>query len=196
MSTPKGPDVRSTTTEGQYTEGWRFLTEDRTLEVQQYGKLVQLFGKGLMTWDAWMLLGRHVDVSTRNLQVIMEGSFLDTVDVSVQVSSGSANADLTFVGAKNTLRVGFVVHIPAKYTGGTVSTSYRGASKTYSETSGPGATPAWTYVCKPLQTGQQITAAIPVGQKFFTFVFSDRRFKCQIFLFVVINLSEVQYSFP
>ena len=165
MSTPKGPDVRSTAAQGSYTEGWRFLTEDLTLEIQQYGKLVQLFGKGLMTWDAWMLLGRHTDVSTRNLQVIMEGSFLDTVDVSVQVSSGAANADLTFVGAKNTLRVGFVVHIPAKYTGGTVSTSYRCASKTYSATSGPGATPAWTYVCKPLQTGQQITVAIPVGQK-------------------------------
>ncbi len=164
MSFPKGPDVQSKVQQGQYTEGWRFLAEDTTLAPNQYSRLVQKYGKGLLTWDMWMLLGRHFDVSTRNLQVLSEGSFLSTVDVAIQTTPVTANNNLTFVSAKNTLRENFTVHIPSQYSGTLVSQSYLCLSKTYSATSGPGSTPAYTYVCTPIVSGQTV-AAMPVGQK-------------------------------
>jgi len=161
------PPILSKAHQGQHTESWRFLTEDRTLEPAVYGQLIQLYGDGLTSWDAFMLAGHDIDVSTRNLRVISQGSILNTVDVDTEVVAGAANANLTFISVNDTLRVGFVVHVPAKYqlAGTILADSYRCKTKTYNATVATGGVPGYTYVCEPLIAGQRNTVNIPVGQK-------------------------------
>jgi hypothetical protein len=169
MSTLKGPDIRSIDTNyqgvqeniGAFTSAWRFLNEEDTLDPQRYGKLVQMYGEGLKMFDAWMWAGQYIDIPARQIQVIEEGTFLDTLDLKDHVDAGAAGADIDIVSDKSFGRVGFVVHIPAQYAGSTISTSYRIVSKTYD-----GGAHEYTYHAEPLLgTDQEIAVEIPAGQK-------------------------------
>ena len=87
MSTQKGPAIEGNFRQGAYTSTWRFANEEETLKPQEYGQLVQLYGEGLRRFDAWMWAKRYIDVSTRSLQVIEEGHFWDTIDVSEEIAT-------------------------------------------------------------------------------------------------------------
>lgn len=160
MSTLKGPAVKTGDVRGgAYTSSWRFINEDETLKPQTYGQLVQLYGNGLRTFDALMWAKRYIDISTRNMQVIEEGHFWDTLDVGTEIAINNAGDDITIVSTKGIGRIGFVVHVPAKYLNDTgIAQSYRIKSKTF-------ATPNYTYVAEPLLDTQKLDVAVPVGQK-------------------------------
>jgi len=160
MSTIKGPGVKTgSVRQGVSSSSWRFINEEETLKPQTYGQLVQLYGQGLRTFDIWMWAKRYIDVSTRKMQVIEEGHFWDTLDLATAISAGAADADITIVSTKGIGRIGFVVHIPAKYLVGTnIPQSYRIKSKTF-------ASPNYTYVAEPLIEDQQIGVDVPIGQK-------------------------------
>lgn len=159
MSTQKGPAPKGNARQGAFTSTWRYLMEEETLQPQTYGQLVQLYGKGLRTFDAWMWAKRYIDISTRSLQVIEEGHFWDTIDVNEQITAGAAGADIVVKSLKATGRVGFVIHVPAKYLNGTeIPQSYRITSKSYNA-------PNYEYTCKALLGTEQISVNIPVGQK-------------------------------
>jgi hypothetical protein len=160
MSTPKGPAVVSHVGQGAYTEAWRedFAINDTSLAPQYYGEVIQPYG-GLTFWDAQMAAGRTIDISTREMTVLTKGYFLDTIDVKTQIEAAGANASLTLLSTKNILRVGFVVHIPAKYmTSAEIPQSYRCTVKTYD-------TDHWVHTLVPLLAGQQLAVAIPVTQE-------------------------------
>lgn len=159
MSTTKGTAVKAGDVRyGAYTSTWRYINEDETLKPQDYGQLVQLYGEGLRTFDIWMWAKRYIDISTRSMQVIEEGHFWDTITVKTEIAAGAAGEDITIVSEKGIGRVGFVVHIPAKYFTNTyMPRSYRIKSKAYSD-------PNYTYVAEPLNSAWQITTAIPVNQ--------------------------------
>lgn len=161
MSTIKGPDVISHARQGQYDSAWRggFASTDDTLAPAYYGQLANRYG-GLLLWDATMLAGRDIDVSTRNMIVLEKGYFLDTIDVATQIEPAAANADITLKSVKNVLRVGFVVHIPSKYLlSAEIPQSFRCLSKTWDT-----GTSQWWHVLEPLVTGQRVIVAIPVTQ--------------------------------
>lgn len=162
MSTIKGSPVNTgDVRQGVLSSAWRFLNEEETLKPQTYGQLVQLYGNGLRTFDVWMWAKRYIDISTRNMQVIEEGHFWDTLDLEVAIAAGAANANITIVSEKGIGRIGFVVHVPEKYLAGArIPQSYRILSRTYDA-----GTELYTYVAQPLITGQQIAVEIPVGQK-------------------------------
>ena len=159
MSTQKHGTIKGNAREGASTAAYRFLMESETLKPQTYGELVQLYGKGLRMFDAWMWAKKYENISTRSLQVIEEGHFWDTIDVASEISTTSAGGDLTVVSAKGTGRVGFVIHVPAQYLAGTdIPQSYRIKTKTYSS-------PNYTYTCEALLGTETVNVAIPVGQK-------------------------------
>ena len=160
MSTIKGNavltgDVR----QGVSSSAWRFLHEEEMLSPQTYGKLVQLYGQGLRVFDAWMWAGRTMDISTRDMMAITEGHFWDTIDLASVIAINNVGDDIVLVSTKGIGRVGFVVHIPARYCAGTnISQSYRIHTRTY-------AAPNYTYTCTPLLDTQQIDVQVPVSQK-------------------------------
>lgn len=161
MSTIKSenPLLTGNLRQGVTSSAWRFINEEETLKPQTYGQLVQLYGQGLRTFDVWMWAKRYIDISTRNLQVIEEGHFWDTLDLSAVINPGAADANITIVSAKGAGRIGQVVHIPAQYLTGTeVAQSYRILART------PGVG-SFTYVAQPLVANQQIAVQIPIGQK-------------------------------
>lgn len=159
MSTQKGDPIVSNARQGAFTSTWRYLMEEETLKPQTYGELVQLYGEGLRMFDAWMWAKRYIDISTRSLQVIEEGHFWDTIDVNEQIETTGAGGDLVVKSLKATGRIGFVLHVPAKYLTGTeIAQSYRIVSKTYGA-------PNYTYTCEALLGTEQVSVAIPVGQK-------------------------------
>ena len=159
MSTPKGAAVVSHAEQGQYTEAWRGAMAVSSLAPAYYGQLAERYG-GLTTWDLLMLAGHDIDISTRNMTVLEKGYFLDTIDVATQIETKTANQDITLSSVKNNLRVGFVVHIPSKYTtGAEIARSYRCLSKTWNA-----GTSKWDHVLEPLVSGQTIDAAIPITQ--------------------------------
>lgn len=160
MSTIKGAPVKTGSVRGgAYTEAWRFINEDETLKPHEYGQLVHLYGEGLRTFDAWMWANRYIDISTRNMQVISEGHFWDTIDLTTAISTGSAGDDITILSDKGIGRIGFVVHVPAKYLAGTaIPQSYRIKSKVLNGT-------IYTYVAEPLLSSQEIAVEVPIGQK-------------------------------
>jgi len=161
MSVPKGPAIVSHATQGQYTETWRetFAINDTSLAPQYYGEVIQPYG-GLTFWDAQMAAGRTIDISTRAMTVLTKGYFLDTIDVATQIEAAGANANLTLSSVKNVLRVGFIVHIPAKYmTSAEIPQSYRCSDKSWNT-----GTSKWDHTLNPLLAGQQLAVAIPVSQ--------------------------------
>lgn len=162
MSTIKGPAIDTGNVRGGVSSStWRFINEEETLKPQTYGQLVQLHGNGLRTFDAWMWAKRYIDISTRKMQVIEEGHFWDTLDLSTAITPGAAEADITIVSAKGIGRVGFVVHIPARYmTNTAIAQSYRIKSKTYDS-----GTQLYTYVAEALLEDQQVAVEVPIGQK-------------------------------
>lgn len=160
MSTPKSENpIVGNPRGGQYSTAWRYLMEEETLKPQTYGELVQLYGNGLRMFDIWMWAKRYIDISYRNVQVIEEGHFWDTIDVATEIAATAAGADLTIVSPKGIGREGFVVHVPAKYLDNTdIAQSYRIKTKSYSA-------PNYTYTCEALLGTEAITTPIPVGQK-------------------------------
>lgn len=162
MSTIKGPGVDSGNVRGGvYSSAWRFINEEETLKPQTYGQLVQLYGQGLRTFDIWMWAKRYIDISTRNMQVIEEGAFWDTIDLTTAISAGAAGANISILSDKAIGRIGFVVHIPAQYLANTaVAQSYRISAKSYNAGTG-----IYTYTGVPLLDTQQIAVDVPIGQK-------------------------------
>lgn len=159
MSTVKGAPVVSKAQQGQYTETWRGAMAVSSLAPAYYGQLTERYG-GLTTWDLLMLAGHDIDISTRSMVVLEKGYFLDTIDVATEIATGSANGDITLSSVKNNLRIGFVVHIPAKYCASAeIATSYRCSAKAWNA-----GTSKWDHTLKAIVTGQQITTAIPVTQ--------------------------------
>lgn len=157
MSTVKGGAINSGLAQGGYSTAWRLTVESPTLEPQTYGELVQLYGDNLRIWDFLMWAKRTHDVKGRTVTVLEEGAILDTIDLSVETATGLAGANITVVSAKSTGRIGFTVHIPAKYTGYPVAVSYKIINKT--------GTGPYTYTLTPLNSAYQITTAIPIGAK-------------------------------
>jgi hypothetical protein len=131
--------------------------ESETLAPQTYGKLIQLYGDLPRLWDFMSWAKRTTDVAGREVQVFEEGAITDTLDVSTEVATAIAGADITVIGAKNSARVGFDLLIPAKYTNQEIAVPYRIISKT--------GTGPYTYTCSPWNTTFAVTTAIPVGQK-------------------------------
>lgn len=160
MSTHKGPDVKSGMAQGGYTTNWRLTVESETLEPQTYGELVQLYGDQLRLWDFLMWAKRTTSVQSRKVQVLEEGFIHDTLDVQTEVAVAAAGADATLISDKNYGRVGFDVHIPAKYTPFKIPISYKITAKT--------GTGPYTYTLTPWNTTYEIDTAIPVGQKLIT----------------------------
>lgn len=160
MSTLKGTAPKSGLAPGGYTTAWRLTVESNTLEDQEYGQLVQLYGDQLRMWDLLMLANKFTDVKGRTVKVLEEGAILDTVDVGTEVATGAAGADITVVSTKGGGRVGFSVGIPAKYTGLDRAVNYKITARTYSA-------PNYTYTLSPWNDEYQITVAIPVGQKLY-----------------------------
>jgi hypothetical protein len=160
MSTIKGAGVVTGEVRGGVSSSaWRFINEEETLKPQTYGQLVQLYGNGLRTFDIWMWAKRYIDVSTRKMQVIEEGHFWDTLDLSVAIAPNGAGDAITIVSEKGIGRIGFVVHVPAQYlTDTAIPQSYRIVSKTAGEG-------AWTYVAEALLGTEQIAVQVPIGQK-------------------------------
>lgn len=157
MSTIKGDAVQSGMGQGGYSNTWRLTVESETLEPQEYGELVQLYGDQLRLWDFLMWAKRTTDVKGRTVTVLEEGFIHDTLDVKSEVSTGNAGADVTVTSDDNTGRTGFDVHIPAKYCGTKLPTTYKITSKSGS---GP-----YTYTLSPWNSSFQITVAIPAAQK-------------------------------
>lgn len=157
MSTIKGSSIKSGLAQGGNTSAWRLTVESETLDPQTYGQLVQLYGDTLRTWDFFMLAKKVHDVKARKTTVLEEGFIHDTLDVKTEVAAASAGADLTVVSDKNTGRIGFDVHIPAKYLGTKLALSYKITAKTGS---GP-----YTYTLSPWNSTTQLTVALPAGQK-------------------------------
>lgn len=160
MSTPKGSNaITGNPRGGVIATTYRLLMEEENLQPQTYGELVQSHGNGLRMFDAWMWAKRSIDISTRDMQVIEEGHFWDTIDVSEQIATTSAGDDLVVKSAKGIGRKGFVVHVPAKYlTGAEIAQSYRIKTKTY-------ANGTYTYTCEAILGTETVGTAIPVGQK-------------------------------
>jgi len=157
MSTPKGIAIQTGLNQGGYSTAWRLTVESETLKPQTYGELVQLYGDQLRLWDFMMWAKRIHDVSARNITVLEEGFIHDTVDVKTQISTGIAGANITLVSDKGNGRIGFDIHIPAKYVNSNIPLSYKITNKSGS---GP-----YTYTLTPWSSASQVTAAIPVGQK-------------------------------
>ena len=157
MSTVKGDAIQSGTAQGGYSTSWRLTVESETLEAQEYGELVQLYGDQLRLWDFMMWAKRNTDVKGRTVTVLEEGFIHDTLDVKTEVSAGLAGADITVISDDSTGRVGFDVHIPAKYAGTKLPVTYKITNKSGS---GP-----YTYTLSPWNTTFQITSAIPAAQK-------------------------------
>jgi len=167
MSTEKGgtilsPDSTGGTSErtGAFSSAWRFLNEENTMPVSTYGQLVQLYGNGLKMFDAWMWANRYIDIGAREIQVIEEGTFLDTLDLTTAIGTGAAGADISIITGKSFGRVGFVVHIPAKYTGTNIPVSYRISAKTYNA-----GTDKYTYTAQAIVGTETIAVQVPIGQK-------------------------------
>jgi len=168
MSTPKGQNAINSIDAsyqavpqqnyGAFSSAWRFLNEDETLQEQQYGQLVQLYGQGLRIFDAWMWANRYISIGGRSVQVIEEGAFLDTLNLTAAIATNSAGANISIETTKGYGRVGFIVHIPAQYTGAEVAVSYRISAKSYA-----GGT--YTYTAQAVVGTEQITTEIPIGQK-------------------------------
>lgn len=157
MSTPKGSDVRSGLKQGGYSTAWRLTVESETLKPMTYGELVQLYGDQLRLWDFMMWAKRQTEVKSRSVTVLEEGFIHDTLDVSTQIAAGAAGADLTLVAAKGNGRIGFDIHIPAKYVNSNIPVSYKISNKT--------GTGPYTYTLTPWDVASQVTVNIPVGQK-------------------------------
>lgn len=162
MSTIKGGAVQTGDVRGGvYSSSWRFINEEETLKPQTYGQLVQLYGQGLRTFDALMWAKRFIDISTRNMMVIEEGHFWDTLDLASAISTNSAGNNITIVSAKGIGRIGFAVHVPARYLADTeIAQSYRISAKTYD-----GDTQLYTYTAVPFLDTQKIEVQVPIGQK-------------------------------
>ncbi len=158
MSTLKGGAINSGLTGGGYSTAWRLTVESPTLEPQTYGELVQLYGDQLRLWDFMMWAKRTHDIKARTTTVLEEGAILDTLDVKTEVAAGAAGATVSVVSAKGVGRIGFTVHIPAKYTGTAIPVSYKITNKS-------GTADPFTYTLTPLVATSQITVAIPVGAK-------------------------------
>jgi hypothetical protein len=159
MSTQKGGAISSGAGQGGYTTSWRLTVESNTLQPQTYGELVKLYGDQLRLWDFFAWAKRIQSVKGRTIQVLEEGFIHDTLDVATQVSTSVAGADITVVSAKNVGRIGFDVHIPAKYAGTKLPVSYKITAK-----AGPSGG-NYTYTLSPWNTTYQVAVAIPVGQK-------------------------------
>ena len=157
MSTPKGDAIRSGMAQGGYSTAWRLTVESETLDPQTYGELVQLYGDQLRLWDFMMWAKRTHDVKARSVTVLEEGFIHDTLDVSTEVAISLAGADLTVISAKSSGRIGFDVHIPAKYVNSSIPLSYKITDK-----SGTG---PYTYTLSPWNSTTLVNVAIPVGQK-------------------------------
>jgi len=169
MSTVKGGAIRSIDTNfqavpqqnfGAFSTAWRFLNEEETLDEKTYGQLVQLYGEGLRMFDALHWGNRYIDIDAREVLVIEEGAFLDTLDLAVAIATNVAGNNISVVSLKGFGRVGFTVHIPAMYAGTDVATSYRILTKTYNAGNG-----RYTYTCQALLGTEQITVQVPIGQK-------------------------------
>lgn len=158
MSTEKGPAVKAGGLKGgTYSEAWRLLNEI-TKKPQTYGELVQLYGNGLRTFDIWMWAKRYFDLSTRGLTVLEEGNFWDTLDTNAQVATSAAGDPITITSLKGIGRIGFNVHIPAKYSGTAVPVSFRISAKSYNAGTG-----VYTYTLNPLMATFQVAVAIPAS---------------------------------
>ena len=96
MSTPKGAAMNSGAAQGGYTTSWR-ATVSGTLEPQTYGELIQLYGDLPRLWDFLMWSKRTTNVKGRTVTVFEEGAIYDTLDVSSEVATGAAGADITVV---------------------------------------------------------------------------------------------------
>lgn len=107
-----------------------------------------------------MLSKRTTNIGSRNIQVISEGFIHQSLDVQTEVAIAAAGADATLISDSNYGRVGFDVHIPAKYTPSKISTPYQIVNKT-------GAGP-FTYTLRPWSPTSEISVAIPVGSSLIT----------------------------
>lgn len=169
MSTVKGSAPRSIDQSyqdvpqqnvGAFSTAWRLLNEEPTMDTKTYGQLVQLYGDGLKMFDAWQWAGRYTTIDARKVKVIEEGTFLDTLDLAEAITVGAVGADISIVSLKGFGRVGFVVHVPAKYTGTDIAVSYRISAKSYAAGTGK-----YTYTAQALTGTEQITVEVPIGQK-------------------------------
>lgn len=155
MSTEKGADIRGNAREGVFSQTWRLANESATLKPKTYGELVKLYGEGLKFVDALFWAKRYIDIPTRDLDVIEEGHFWDTLTTSAQTATATAGADIT-VRSLDNIRVGFSLHIPADYfTGVDVPQTYRITSKVEG-------TPN-VYTCSPFLATTALTTAIPAS---------------------------------
>ena len=157
MSTPKGGAMVSGLAQGGYTTTWRATVESETLAPQIYGELIQLYGDLPRLWDFMSWAKRTTDVAGREVTVFEEGAITDTIDVTVEVATALAGADITVISTKNIGRVGFDILIPAQYTNQEIAVPYRIASKS--------GTTTITYTCSPWNSTFVLSTAIPVGQK-------------------------------
>ena len=159
MSTTKGnlAAPASGLAAGGYTTSWRTTYDSETLSPQTYGELIQLYGDLPRLWDFLMWSKRFTDVAGRTVTVFEEGAITDTIDVYSEASTAGAGANLTVISAKSIGRVGFDVHIPAKYTNQEIAVPYNIVSATTSGNT--------TYVLKPWSSTHAVTTAIPAGQK-------------------------------
>ena len=143
MSTPKGGAIQGNPREGVFSQTWRLANESTTLKPQTYGELVKLHGEGLKFVDALFWAKKYTDISTRNLTVIEEGHFWDTLTTSAQVNLQAVDGGDISVVSNNLIQVGLSLHIPARFfTGAVVPQTYRIMSRA-------GASAPYTYTCRP-----------------------------------------------
>lgn len=156
MSTEKGPAIVGGAREGVYSSTWRLLNESATLKPQTYGELVKLYGEGLKFVDALFWAKRYIDVSTRDMNVIEEGHFWDTLTTAAQVNVQAVDGGNITVISNDLIREDFSLHIPAQYfTGADVPQTYKIVTRA-------GAGAPYTYTCTPFMN-ISLDVAIPAA---------------------------------
>jgi len=162
------PVVSSNTVTAGYNQQFNTIY-DAMLKPQIFGKLIDLYGKGLGIFDMIHFAGNTIDVKGHKQTVWSQGAIQKPITLLTAIATGGgAGADVTFkintaeydTNYKTFLAVKDAILIPEDYMG----TTANGPAK-YQIVSKSGTTNDITYTAKPFLSTYNVTVEVPLGTK-------------------------------